>query len=158
MSIEEQLEKKKNLLGGIIINDFEADNLKNKLPSELLPSWYIQILKKFPLVGVNFSLDEEHDQSGMGVDLKWLSPAETIDEAFEAYPGKSVIDLGYIPIGACLLGSGDPYFLKFKGDNSNDPSLVRIPHDFSSEEEYPENEIEIVCKSLSEFFELSEID
>lgn len=90
-------------------------------------------------------------------DLKWLDPDQTVDEAQNVYPGKLVIGLCYLPIGSCLAGSGDPYFLNLDA-NSEDPALVRIPHDFIADDAYPEEEIELVCHSLSIFFEQSEIE
>ncbi len=42
--------------------------------------------------------------------------------------------------------------------NTDDPALVRIPHDLVDGESYPENEIEIVCESLSDFFKFSNIE
>jgi len=46
-----------------------------------------------------------------------------------------------------------------KNSNIEDPPLVRIPHDLAADDEgYPENEIEIVCESLSQFFNKAQID
>lgn len=157
MSVQKALEKKKSQLDGFFATDAQLSDLRNKLPKGLLPDWYISLLKIFPLSGSSFSLDDELDQSEMGVDLKWFSPEQAVDEALNVFPGKSVIDLGYFPIGSCLTGSGDPYFLKFN-NNSEDPALVRIPHDLASDGGYPEEEIELVCDSLSSFFEQAEIE
>ncbi len=158
MTIIQQLEKKIDQLNGRTISDTEIRNLKSKLSSSVIPDWYILILKSFPLVGVSFSLDEEGDKSEMGADLKWFSPDESIEEALSVYPGKVVTKLGYLPVASCLLGSGDPYFLKIKDSASDDAALVRIPHDSVSGDNYPESDIEIVCDSLSEFFKLSDVD
>lgn len=62
------------------------------------------------MVGVCFSLDEDDDESELGADLKWFGPSEMIEEALSVYPGETVIGLGYLPVAACLAGSGDPYF------------------------------------------------
>lgn len=151
------LENKKNQLEGSLANEAELADLKAQLPSELLPDWYVSLLETYRLSGSIFSLDDELDQSEMGVDLKWLTPEQTIDEALNTYPGKSVIELGYLPIGSCLAGSGDPYFLNLRS-KSSDPVLVRIPHAAASEGSYPEDEIELVCNTLSDFFEQAEIE
>ena len=158
MSVTEQLEKKKGQLNGRTISDAEVESLKLKLPSSLVPAWYILMLKNFPLVGVSFSLDEEDDESGIGADLKWLNPDEVIEESLSVYPGMVVTRLGYLPVASCLTGSGDPYFLKVKDTGSDNPALVRIPHDSASGDDYPEGDIEVVCESLSEFFRLSSIE
>lgn len=159
MSVLTELKKIESSLNGSKITKHEADELVEKLSSELVPAWLASLLQKYPLSGVCFSLDEENDESGLGADLKWYSAEQMIEEALLAYPGKVVLNLGYLPVAACLAGSGDPYFLKMKGGNLEDPALVRISHDLVTEDEkYPEGEIEIVCKSLSRFFNQSVID
>ena len=151
MSIVEQLEKKENQLNGRAISDTEVKNLKLKLSSKLVPDWHVSILKRFSLVGMSFSLDEEDDESGMEADLKWLNPDEVIEESLSVCPGMVVTRLGYLPVASCLTGSGNPYFLKVKDTGSGNPALVRISHDSASGDDYPEGDIEVVCESLSEF-------
>lgn len=159
MSVQIELQKIELSLNGSKITKSEADDLVSNLPPELLPSWLLEVLQNYPLSGVNFSLEEGDDESGLGADLKWFSADQIIEEALSVYPGKVVLNLGYLPVAACLVGSGDPYFLKVKDDNSDDPALVRIPHDLVAQDDsYPEGEIEIVCNNLSRFFSLAEID
>lgn len=158
MSIFTAIKEKEPELNGVRLTELEAKNLKGKLPSGLVPDWLISLLQQYPVIGVCFSLDEDLDESEMGVDLKWFDPDQIIEEALSVYPGKVVVELGYLPVGACLAGSGDPYFLRIKEGDLEDAALVRIPHDLVSGDTYPENEIETVCSSLSKFFEGSEID
>lgn len=158
MSLVSELEKKEMSLTGSKATESDAKQLVERLPSDLVPSWLPPLLQRFQLAGVCFSLDEEEDDSELGADLKWFSVSQMVEEALLVYPGKSVLSLGYLPIAACLAGSGDPYFLKILNDNE-DPPLVRIPHDLASDDEaYPESEIEVVCESLSQFFSKVEID
>ncbi|HEX8549537.1 MAG TPA: hypothetical protein VF691_21420 [Cytophagaceae bacterium] len=42
---------------------------------------------RYPLIGKDFSLSDEDDFSGIGVNMKWLTPDEQIDEGFNNYPG-----------------------------------------------------------------------
>lgn len=159
MTLLIELQKIESSLYGSKMTKLEADELARNIPPELLPAWLMEALENYPLLGVCFSLDEDDDESGLGVDLKWFTVDQIIEEALYAYPGKVVLDLGYLPIAACLAGSGDPYFLKMKGGVPDDPALVRILHDLVSENDnYPENEIEIVCSNLSRFFNVSAID
>ena len=159
MTVLTELQKIESSLNGSKITKSEADDLAKSLPPELLPAWLMDALQNYPLSGVCFSLDEDDDESGLGSDLKWFSVDQMIEESLSAYPGKVVLKLGYLPVSACLAGSGDPYFLKMKGNNLDDPALVRIPHDLVAEDDsYPENEIEVVCNTLSRFFNLSQID
>jgi len=159
MTVLTELQRIESSLNGSKITKFEADSLAKNMPPELLPAWLIEALQNYPLFGVCFSLDESNDESGLGADLKWFSADQMIEEALSVYPGKVVLNLGYLPVAACLAGSGDPYFLKMKGSNLDDPALVRIPHDLvAKNDSYPEEKIEVVCNSLSQFFNLSEID
>ena len=158
MSLVSELEKKGMSLTGSKATESDAKQLVERLPSDSVPSWLPPLLQRFQLAGVCFTLDEDDDESELGADLKWFSVSQMVEEALLVYPGKSVLSLGYLPIAACLAGSGDPYFLKILNDNE-DPPLVRIPHDLASDDEaYPESEIEVVCKSLSQFFNKVEID
>ncbi len=36
---------------------------------------------------------------------------EIEDETSHCYPGNNVVKSGYIAVGGCLCGSGDPYFI-----------------------------------------------
>lgn len=159
MTVLTELQKIESSLNGSKITKSEAGNLTKNLPTELLPAWFMEALQNYPLSGVCFSLDEKDDESGLGADLKWFSADQMIEEALSVYPGKAVLNFGYLPVAACLAGSGDPYFLKMKGGSLDDPVLVRIPHDLVTEDDgYSESGIEVVCSSLSRFFNLSKID
>lgn len=158
MSIVSALENKESSLTGSRATEAEVKQLVDTLPSNILPIWLPPLLLRFRLAGVNFSLDEEEDVSGLGVDLMWFNVDQMIEEALSVYPGKSVLNLGYLPVAACLVGSGDPYFLKIP-NGDEDPPLVRIPHDLAlADEAFPESEIEIVCESLSQFFDKAVIN
>lgn len=158
MSLVTELDKKETSLTGSRLTDEDIKQLIEHLPRRLLPSWLLSMLQNYRLAGTCFSLGEDDDESGLGADLKWFKAGQMLEESLSTYPGKVVLELDYIPVAACLAGSGDPYFLKISAGNE-DPPLVRIPHDLASDEDaYPESEIEIVCNSLSQFFCKSEIN
>jgi len=117
-----------------------------------MPEWLVILLKENRLAGASFSLAGRDDVSGIGVELFWLTPAEILSEATECQPGLSVLPLGYVPVGCCEEGSGDPYFLDMR-EGSSDPPLVRVPHDFAVQQPYPLDRIELVVETLSAFFE-----
>jgi hypothetical protein len=76
-----------------------------------------------------------------------------IGESFDFYPGISALRLGYLAIGSCLRGSGDPYFVKVAVD---DPPFVRIPHDYLlADLSLVEARVEIVRSTLSDFFRVA---
>ncbi|WLQ14315.1 hypothetical protein O5O45_31855 [Hahella aquimaris] len=150
--IVDSLKARAHLLRGRRITEDEVNRLSSELNYDNRLSGLIKIMTAFPLSHSCFSLSEDIDISNIGLDLKWLSPDQIIDEALNAYPGKLVYKLGYIPIGSCLAGSGDPYFLS-PSDSLESSKLVRIPHDMASNcNSYPTDSIELVCTSLDDFF------
>jgi hypothetical protein len=93
--------------------------------------------------GEDLELEEDQDLSGLGVELQWMTPEEIIDEATRAYPGILAVQRSLLPVGKCLLGSGDPYFLRL-----SDGALVRVPHDAARGESLDEKQIEVVALSI----------
>lgn len=159
MGATDELQRIAANLYGTRTNQTEFERLAAVLSPELAPPWLAAMLETFPLAGVCFSLTEEEDESELGADLKWFSAEQIVEEATQAYPGRVVAPLGYLPIAACLAGSGDPYFLKLTGGASGDPPLVRVPHDLVKfDDSYPEGQIELVCGSLGEFFRKASVD
>jgi hypothetical protein len=138
-------------LHGATATDAGIRLLRSTLDLSLVPDWLVIILRENGLAGVCFSLDAGDDLSGLGAELLWLTPAQVVSEATECEPGLSVVPLGYIPVGACATGSGDPYFLDMR-TASQDPPLVRIPHDYAGTKPYPLDRVELVTNTLSGFF------
>jgi hypothetical protein len=140
----------KGLRGAAATAD-DIDLLRLHLGVNLLPEWFVLLLQNNRLAGVEFSLEEGDDMSRLGAEVFWLAPAQVVSESTECQPGLSVVPLGYIPVGACAEGSGDPYFLDMR-EGSNDPPLVRVPHEFAVGKPYPLDRIELVTETLSAFF------
>jgi hypothetical protein len=138
-------------LDGVAATDSDIQILRSHLPDNLTPDWLASLLREHKLAEAYFSLSADDDQSGLGADVIWLTARQMASEACEAEPGISVHPLGFLPIGACATGSGDPYFLDLR-QGSNDPPVVRIPHDFAGGDSYPLDRIELVAESLSAFF------
>ena len=138
-------------LRGTRATDGDIHFLKAQLPVSLTPGWLMAILREHPLAGVGFSLSTDDDESGIGAEVRWLTPAQIVSESVECQPGISVLSHGFLPIGACAEGSGDPYFLDLR-NSSDDPPVVRVPHDYASSGRYPLEKIEIVTSSMSKFF------
>src|SRR5215204_5428809 len=127
LSVEEVLKGRKAELKGRTITPHEAAELTAGVGDKLLPARLLDWLLSYPLVGTEFYLSEEEDESGLGAEMQWLTPAQMISETLETYPGILAGPVGYLPVGMCLIGSGDPYFLKTEA--GDDPPVVRIPHE-----------------------------
>jgi hypothetical protein len=157
MSVEAVLAKRQSEMSGRTINHQEADDLTKAISPSLLPGWLVNWLLTYPLVETDFSLSASDDNSELGVEMKWLSPPQIISETVEAFPGIAAAGSGYLPIGMCLEGSGDYYFLKTTA--GDDPPFVRIPHDaVDAERRLRDDQVEIVAPSLSEFIEKAGIN
>jgi hypothetical protein len=101
------------------------------------------------LAGREFSIPASLDLSGIGADLEILDEQGIRTEQTESYPGIGVAQAGFVPVGVCALGTGDPYFIN-TGDGEHGP-LYRIYHDEVVNESYdPATAIEIVLKDYRE--------
>jgi hypothetical protein len=138
-------------LHGASATDDDIHLLRSRLPATSTPDWLMSILREYRLAGICFGLSEEHDRSGLGADVTWLRPEQIVSESRDAEPGISVLPYGFLPIGACATGSGDPYFLDLR-QASSDPPVVRVPHDYAGRGPYPLDKVEVVSSSLSDFF------
>jgi hypothetical protein len=138
--------------GGRTLSADEIKTIESWLGARL-PDVVVALLTENPLVGLNFTLDDEDDESGLGAELKWMNSDEMLSEATEAYPGLVACPLGYLPVGICLEGSGDPYFLRL-----DDAALVRVPHDAVGDDGLNEDAVEVVLSSIAGFVGVAEPD
>jgi hypothetical protein len=137
-------------LDGTTATEEDVRLLRSRFQESLVPDWLVALLRENRLAGVCFSLSENDDKSKLGAAVIWLTPTQIVSEATECQPGTSVVPLGFIPFGGCAEGSGDPYFLDMR-EATNDPPVVRVPHDFAGRGPYPLDRIELVTESLSKF-------
>ncbi len=113
----------------------------------MLPKYWIDFIKKYNLIGSYIEIPEEIDLSELGTEMEIMTEKMCLEEAEDAYPGLIVIKDGYVPIGSCQIGSGDPYFIN-KNDGENGP-LYRIYHDSVFEDGY--NKDEAIDKVLDNY-------
>jgi len=102
-----------------------------------------RFLEHAPVVGATFELDASEDASEMGAAFQWMDASQMMAEATEVYPGVAVVKHGYLPVGMCLEGSGDPYFVRLQ-----DCALVRVLHDADWLQGLQEEAIETVLPSV----------
>ncbi|MEQ1572431.1 MAG: SMI1/KNR4 family protein [Ilumatobacteraceae bacterium] len=113
-----------------------------------LPDSVVRFLSAANVVGLTLTLDEDADESGLGVDLRWMTLEQTVSEGTESFPGIAAVPLGYLPVGIDLGGSGDPYFIRLV-----DGAFVRIPHDAVRDGRLLTEQVEVVSQSVEEFVE-----
>lgn len=152
MSLRESLASRRQEIQGKNATESDLAVLQEQMPY-LVPNWLIECLRYDHVIGVRFQLDSSDAGE---VVLRWLTPMMIVDEATRAFPGSAVVANGYIPIGSCLRGSGDPYFLGL--DGSDDPPLVRICHDCITPDGRPFGKWrEVVTDHISDFIAKAKI-
>lgn len=152
MNINSNLRTKLSALSGRKATAQEIAKLRQQFSASSIQK-IVDIVAEYPVIGYDFSLPEYQDSSGIGVDMRWLSADESIEEATEFYPGIAAMNCSYFPVGKCLEGSGDPYFVDI---NSKELVVVRIPHDaVTGELLLSREQVEVVSSTILRFFELS---
>jgi hypothetical protein len=112
----------------------------------MFPDFWVKFISNNGLVGATVQVPEERDQSGLGAELEFLTQEQSIDEATNCWPGLAVAKDGYVPVGSCLCGSGDYYYIRII-DGAAGP-LYRIYHDAVDGDGYDPNEaIAVVLRS-----------
>jgi hypothetical protein len=118
----------------------------------MFPDFWVKFVLNRRLVGATVEVPEELDQSGLGIDMKFLTQEQAIDEATNFWPGLAVAKDGYVPVASCLCGSGDYYYIRAT-DGAAGP-LYRIYHDAVNEDGYDANQaIAVVLHSYEELFD-----
>jgi hypothetical protein len=122
--------------------------LEERLP-DLVTPWLIALLELHDIVGCEVVLPLDEDLSGFGVAFKWMDATQMIKEMTESQPGVAARRHGLLQVGTCLMGSGDPYFVATA--SSDDPALLRVPHDAVHGSDLDTQSIDIVYGRLSDF-------
>jgi len=101
-----------------------------------MPPYWKAFVEGHQLIGRELSLPAEADLSGIGAEIELLDEQGVRSEQMNHYPGIAVAAAGFVPVGGCSSGSGDPYFIRLR-DGEGGP-LYRIYHDEVSEDGYDE--------------------
>jgi hypothetical protein len=103
-----------------------------------IPTYWTKFRDEHNLVGVEFEIPESEDRSELGANIEILDDAGILSEATELYPGIEAARHGFVPIGGCLIGLGDPYFIR--SSEGAGGALYRIFHDMVFDDDFPESE------------------
>jgi len=153
--MDDVTKKKLSSAGGKPLTLQEAARLTAAFPkmavAKVVGDW-----SEAALTGVFFSLSEDQDPSGLGVEMQWMTVDEVLDEAQNATPGIQASRLGLLPVGKCMLGSGDPYFVDTRVASG---PIVRVPHNAvnADTDVLDESRIERVSPSLDAFVQTSSV-
>lgn len=114
------------------------------------PSHYRDFVERHHLPSAEAELSEDADLSGIGATIGLYNEAQAIDEADNFYPDLVVKADGFVPIGQCMTGSGDPYFINLN-DSAPGP-LYRIYHDSVHDRNYDRDDA--IAKVLESYEDL----
>ena len=98
------------------------------------PAAFREFVERHALIGREIEIPVADDLSGVGASIGLFSEADATGEANDVYPGLVVKEDGYVPIGGCLIGCGDPYFINVR-DQTPGP-VYRIYHDSVFDQSY----------------------
>lgn len=119
----------------------------------MVPYWQA-FIQKYSLIGIELSVPPEEDLSGVGAEIEILTDDGVRLEQTELYPGIAVSKHGFIPVGGCSLGTGDPYFIN-SSDGEGGP-LYRIYHDEVTDDAYDaDRAIAVVLKDYRDLLKYS---
>jgi hypothetical protein len=136
--------------GGRVLSASDARRLREAFTAMRLDA-LVALWAEAPLTGAYIDVAESDDPSGLGAEMQWMTIEEVIDEARNATPGIQAVRLGLLPIGKCMTGSGDYYYVN---TNAAEYPVVRVPHTSvnADTDVLDETMIERVASSLEEFF------
>jgi len=99
-----------------------------------MPPYWKAFVEQHQLIGRELSRPIEADLSRVGAIIEILDDANSLDEQTNFYPGIGVASSGFVPVGGCGIGTGDPYFINIR-DGEGGP-LYQIYHDEVFDEQY----------------------
>lgn len=103
-----------------------------------IPAYWKKFRDDNSLGAFEIEIPESEDRSEVGAVIEILDDTGILSEATDLYPGIEAARHGFIPVGGCSIGSGDPYFIK--ETEGPDGSLYRIYHDMVFDDDFPEDE------------------
>lgn len=99
-----------------------------------IPTYWQKFRDSSNLVALDIEIPEANDLSGVGACIEFFRDDSIIDEMNNAYPGIIVRKDGFLPVGGCEIGTGDPYFIQLSEGSGG--GLYQIYHDEVSDNGY----------------------
>lgn len=121
----------------------------------MFPNYWKNFISENSLVNqeIEFPWPEEDD---LNCIIEIFSESDAITESNEYWPGIGVAKDGFIPVGHCGIGTGDPFFIN-ENDGMNGP-LYKIDHERVSSLGYNRNEaVLVMLASYSELTKYADI-
>lgn len=121
-----------------------------------MPHYWQTFIEQHQLTGRELSIPVESDLSGVGAKIEILDERGISAEQTCIYPGIAVSKAGFVPVGGCCIGTGDPYFINTR-DGEGGP-LYRIYHEEVADESYDAaRAIAVVLKDYRELLKYADI-
>lgn len=116
----------------------------------------VDVWRSFPLSGVQLTISEENDRSGVGAHVELLDGDGMRSEAEDVHPGIAACRFQFWPVGTCFTGSGDPYFVHLPSGIWS--PVWRIHHEAGEDLFYGARDFAMVSVSLVEFLGRVEVE
>lgn len=118
------------------------------------PSYWRDFFALNKLEGRNVIVGETSDPAGGGADFRLLSQEES-EEEVEDGVSKDAFGLGFFPIGICLLGTGNGYYLN-RNDQGQGPVYTINWDAVPSDGVFSDSDIEVVLASYRQIIDCLE--
>lgn len=107
-----------------------------------IPAYWQKFRDQHSLARTLIQVPEEDDQSGLGAEVNIFGDDEIIEEGTLFYPGIEAVKHGFVPVGGCDIGLGDPYFICV--EEGRNGRLYRIYHDVVSDGDFSKAEAAVI--------------
>ncbi|MFC1850342.1 hypothetical protein ACFL27_09145 [candidate division CSSED10-310 bacterium] len=104
----------------------------------MIPQYWKAFVNDNALEYREIEIPEDVDLTGAGAEIEILDEEGIRQETEDLYSGIAVSKDGFVPVGSCQIGTGDPYFI-YQNDGPKGP-LYRIYHDMVGEDGYEREE------------------
>lgn len=119
------------------------------------PTWLADLLTTVPLCGLELGWQASEADDNVSW-LEWSDGPGILSESQESYPGLAILPAGFVNIGSCAMGTGDPYFISV--NEGDDPPVYQVYHDVSDQADVILAEGRVtVAGCLSEFLATARI-
>jgi hypothetical protein len=118
-----------------------------------IPAWYVELLTSIPICGLEleWQADVPDDEDDGIAWIEWCGVKGIRSESLECYPGRAILERGYINVASDSTGGGDPYFIPT--DQEDDPPVYQVFHDMGDQADQILAEgRQLIAPSLSDFF------
>jgi hypothetical protein len=111
----------------------------------MIPGYWYHFLEYNKCMDKILTIHHDDDLSEVGIKMRLLSLNESLNISINHFPARLLSNYGYIPVGICMHGSKDDYYIN-KRDGKNG-CLYRVYYDGINDENIFEGAIDKVLNN-----------